>query len=60
VDKESKYLTNGFPYVGKDETRSANQRVSGHVVMQLLCLLSIKEEMQQLIIIVLQWNYSLN
>jgi len=54
VDKESKYLTNGFPYVGKDETRSANQRVSGHVVMQLLCLLSIKEEMQQLIIIVLQ------
>ena len=36
VDKEGKYLINGFPYVGKDETRSANERVADHVVMQLM------------------------
>jgi len=36
VDKESKYLINGFPYVGKDEMRSANDRVSDRVVMQLM------------------------
>jgi len=33
VDKESKYLINGFPYVGKDEIRYANERVPDHVVM---------------------------
>ena len=36
VDKESKYLINGFPYVGKDETRSTNDQVSDHVVVQLM------------------------
>lgn len=36
VDKESKYLINGFPYVGKDATRSENDRVSDRVVMQLM------------------------
>ena len=36
VDKESKYMINGFPYVGKDELRSANGRVSDRVVMQLM------------------------
>jgi len=36
VDKKSKYLINGFPYAGKDETRSASKQVSDHVVMQLV------------------------
>ena len=35
-DKESKYMINGLPYVGKDELRSANDRVSDRVVMQLM------------------------
>ena len=36
VDKDSKYVANGFPYVGKDELRSTNERVSDHVVMKLV------------------------
>ena len=28
VDKDSKYVVNGFPYVGRDETRSIDKRVS--------------------------------
>ena len=36
VDKDSKYLVNGFPYLGKDETRATNERVADHVVMQLM------------------------
>ena len=35
VDKDSKYVANGFPYIGKDELRSTNERVSDHVVMKL-------------------------
>ena len=35
VDKDSKYMANGFPYVGKDESRSTDERVSDHVVMKL-------------------------
>ena len=35
VDKDSKYVANGFPYVGKDESRSTDERVSDHVVMKL-------------------------
>ena len=35
VDKDSKYVVNGFPYVGKDEMRSADERVSDQVVMKL-------------------------
>ena len=35
VDKESKYVINGFPYVGKDEMHSSTERVSDRVVIQL-------------------------
>ena len=35
VDKDSKYVVNGFPYVGKAECRSTDERVSDHVVMKL-------------------------
>ena len=35
VDKDSKYIVNGFPYVGKDELRSKEERVSDHVVIKL-------------------------
>ena len=37
IDKDSKYsyVANGFPYIGKDELRSTNERVSDHVVMKL-------------------------
>ena len=35
VDKDSRYVANGFPYVGKDESRSTDERVSDHVVMKL-------------------------
>ena len=35
VDKDSKYVANSFPYVGKDESRSTDERVSDHVVMKL-------------------------
>ena len=34
VDKDSKYVVSWFPYVGRDETRSKDQRVSDQVVMQ--------------------------
>ena len=37
-DKKSKYRLNGFPYVGKNELLSANERVSDRVLMQLLRL----------------------
>ena len=36
VDKDSKYVVNGFPYVGRDETRSRDELVSNQVVMRLL------------------------
>ena len=36
VDKDSKYVVNGFIYVGRDETRSGDKQVSNQVVMQLL------------------------
>ena len=36
VDKDSKYVVNGFPYVGRDETRSIDKRVSNQAVMRLL------------------------
>ena len=36
VDKDSKYVVNGFPYVGRDETRSTDELVSNQVVMRLL------------------------
>ena len=35
VDKKSKYVINGFPYIGKDEMRFSTERVSDRVVMQL-------------------------
>ena len=38
VDKESKCVINGFPYVGKDEMRFSTERVSDRVVMQLMRL----------------------
>jgi len=38
VDKESKYLANGFPYLGKDSSRRADERLAlaDHVVMKLM------------------------
>ena len=36
VDKDSKYVVNGFPYVSRDETRSRDKRVSDQVVMRLM------------------------
>ena len=36
VYKDSKYVVNRFPYVGRDETRSRDERVSNQVVMRLL------------------------
>ena len=36
VDKDSKYVVNGFAYVGRDETRFRDERVSGQFVMRLL------------------------
>ena len=35
VDKDSKYVANCFPYVGKNELRSMDERVSDHVVIRL-------------------------
>lgn len=35
VDNRTKYLCNGFPYLGKDETRPANESLSLHVVKRL-------------------------
>ena len=36
VDKDSKYVINGFPYVEKDKMRSSTERVSDRVVTQLM------------------------
>lgn len=36
VDVDSKYLCNGFPYLGKDETRSPNDSVPTDVVLKLM------------------------
>ena len=36
VDQDCKYVVNGFPYVGRDETRSRDERVSDQVIMRLL------------------------
>ena len=36
ADVESKYLVNGFPYLGKDETRPLNQSLGESVVLRLM------------------------
>ena len=36
VDVSSKYLLNGFPYLGKDARRPANQPISEYIVLQLM------------------------
>ncbi|KAM7018170.1 piggyBac transposable element-derived protein 4-like [Tautogolabrus adspersus] len=36
ADVETKYFLNGFPYLGKDEARPANQRLGESVVMRLV------------------------
>jgi hypothetical protein len=36
ADVETKYLLNGFPYLGKDETRPVNLSVGEHVVLRLM------------------------
>lgn len=36
VDAESNYLLNGFPYLGKDNHRPADQSLSEHVVLKLM------------------------
>ena len=36
VDKDSKYVVNGFSYVCRDETRFRDERVSDQFVMRLL------------------------
>ena len=40
VDVENKYLFNGFPYVGKDDTRSSDLSVPTDVVLKLMAQLS--------------------
>ncbi|KAJ4442316.1 hypothetical protein ANN_03902 [Periplaneta americana] len=35
VDTTSKYLVNGFPYIGRDEERPAGVPLAEHVVMRL-------------------------
>ena len=44
IDKDSKYVANGFPYIGKDELRSTNERISDHVVMKSAETYLTKEE----------------
>ena len=36
VDNDTKYLCNAFPYLGKDELRSANESLPESAVMQLM------------------------
>ncbi|KAM6999965.1 piggyBac transposable element-derived protein 4-like [Tautogolabrus adspersus] len=36
ADVETKYFLNGFPYLGKDDTRPANQHLGESVVMRLV------------------------
>ena len=36
VDAKTKYLVNGFPYLGKDPHRSSSESLSEHVVMTLM------------------------
>lgn len=36
VDKDSKYMLNAFPYLGKDETRPGGERLSDFVVKKLV------------------------
>ena len=36
IDVETKYLFNGFPYVGKDESRSNDVSVPTDMVMKLM------------------------
>ena len=36
VDKDSKYVVNGFPYVGREQTRFRDERVSDQVIILLL------------------------
>lgn len=36
VDIKSKYLVNGFPYLGKDETRPSGQSLGENVVLRLI------------------------
>ena len=36
VDASSKYLLNGFPYLGKDARRPSNQPISEYIVLQLM------------------------
>jgi phage gp46-like protein len=36
VDNDTKYLSNAFPYLGKDELRSANESLTESVVMRLM------------------------
>ena len=43
VDVETKYLFNGFPYVGKDGSRSGNVSVPTGVVMKLMMPLFKKD-----------------
>ena len=37
VDKENKYVINGFSYIGKDQMHFSTERVSDCVVIQLMC-----------------------
>ena len=45
---ESKYLYNGFPYLGKDSTRSEDVSVPTDVVMKLMSPLSKKRVQRHL------------
>ena len=38
VDADSKYVYNGFPYLGKDETRDTSISVPTNIIMKLMQL----------------------
>ncbi|XP_041641302.1 uncharacterized protein LOC121508476 [Cheilinus undulatus] len=45
ADVDTKYLLNGFPYLGKDEARPAHQRLGESVVLRLLEPYQQREEL---------------
>jgi hypothetical protein len=50
ADGKSKYLLNGFPYLGKDEHQNADKLQVDFIVLHLMQLLGIRAEMLKQII----------
>ena len=57
VDVESKYLYNGFSYLGKDWTRSVDASLPTNVVMKLMILYLAKVSMSRVTITSLPWTF---